>query len=718
MLLWGAPRSSSAQSSLKGDHAVGPNVVAVKTDGVRKLASRIAAGGTASPADVSKSLQDEVRGLSIRDAAELGTILMDRYKLDPRPWLALPHARERKATERVKKLQQSLGLQEPGFRYLEMSVRGPERLRKKCGDEMLTETIGVGFWNSYEGNIQAPSSFNDDDVDAVLDLPGLEWVLAEWSKLTDRGSVRLATLEHLREIRIDDTDVGDAFLQAIGENHEIRIIDVTQAKRITDEGVRALKDCGKLEVLELGGTSVTSESLGTLSRLGGLRELALGRTKVRSELPQLRALKNLRRLELNDLGAPDEPLSPADFVFLSELKSLKVLSLKNTPVTRITLEDMPLLTSLQLGHASLRDLTLVDLPKVGALAIATLHPNEPLRLRRLKIGGLSSLRSLGVQNMNREAADGLAAGIPTMGNLVSVGLSGETTDALANALGGLKQLDRLTISGDLNDAQWAGIGRSPRLSHLQVKGSARTSEGMRALKNAPTLSRLQLEDADFRDAGFLQELAALKSLRLDRCRIGLIDLSACGALEGVYVQQGNIGRLTARKNAQLKQVNLHTCRIGELTLDSCPSFQYFFCGSNARLDRVKIRNLPALTSLTFQEGTSLGALRLKRLPSVKDVTFWAAKIEKRHIEALKGLPLLKRLDLSGTTLGADVAEAAAELEGIEELDAGDSFDWEGLEKLSKLKSLKELKLYHGEKSEWTPEAARRLFSHVAEVSVF
>lgn len=159
--------------------------------GVADLAP-LTARGAKSPNEAAAALRADVRQLSIREAAALGLRLLDEHVRDPRPWLALPHAREREATANLKQLQQRLGYQESGFRYLETTVRGPQRLRKLCGDATLTEVINVGLWSFYDGGIPAPTSISDDDVDVLVGLPGLQWVRPPRNPLPTIRTKRIA----------------------------------------------------------------------------------------------------------------------------------------------------------------------------------------------------------------------------------------------------------------------------------------------------------------------------------------------------------------------------------------------------------------------------------------------------------------------------------------------------------------------------------------------
>jgi hypothetical protein len=139
-------------------------------------------------------------------------------------------------------------------------------------------------------------------------------------------------------------------------------------------------------------------------------------------------------------------------------------------------------------------------------------------------------------------------------------------------------------------------------------------------------------------------------------------------------------------------------------------------GGNS-LGQLRLWNLPALEAIVIQMGTAPGPFDLKQLPSLRRIEFWATKLKKHHIEALAGLPALTYLNIDGTGLGDDAAEAVARLKTLEYLHCRHVFGKKGLEKLTSLPSLREIWLDHTKGPDWTPEEAEHLFDHVPRVVV-
>lgn len=712
------PGSTSLDPGDSADEWLRGHLTVAQARHVLDLASRIGKlpGGRK---DATDALMAEVKALSIREAAGLGAILQQRGEVDPLPWLKFPHERERAAGDRLAEMMRRFGPEETGYPSLEKTVHGPPALRKLCGDEMLTEVTGVGIWSFYDGAIPAPTSFGDDDVEMILGLRGLEWFSAEWSELTDGGVARLAEMPRLLEIRIAGTKVTDKSLHALGRKPDLRAVDVSGSDRITDAGVAALADCRQLEVLILRETRVTSASLPTIARFSRLRELSLNATRVNAGLSQLGALKSLQRIELAALGTRQRPLPPRSLEFLSGLKSLKLVNVERTATEQIVLRDLPELTSLQLGHPLLRDLTLTGLPQVGTLQITANYGEEPLLLERLELEGLESANYLIVQGMNHNAAEGLGRGLATMPLVGALYLGGEMSDGLAEAIGTLAQLKTLgAYNAAITERQLTSIAHAPELNFLHIGGRSLDSESLAGLRHARHLSRLQIDDAELDNLDFLRQAPTVQTLRLDRCRVGQIQLGPTESLTSLDVRQGEIGTMAIDECPQFSRLSLLYAHIGRLIVKSCPQFANLFCGHDSVVKDFRLDNLPALASLTIQEGARPGTLQISDLTALKHVSYWAADVKASHVAALKGLPALTHLDVSGTRLGNDAATVVSRLTTLESLGASGAFGIDGLRDISKLPALRRLHLYHHNKSDWTPQQAKRLFSHVRDVTVF
>jgi|GEM_PF-2586176 len=685
---------------------------------VQRLAEEIAA--VQGPAGAApEELRTRVRALSIREAAALGTLLLDGGHPDPAAWLMLAHERETEALDRLRELQNRLGYPEPDITYLETTVQGPQRLRIAVGEDVLTEVTGAALLAFYDGGIPAATDFGDEDVATLLHLPGLEWIHADWSKLTDAGVIRLASLPRLNDLRIGGADVGDASLDAVGRRKSLRVLDVSGAKRVTDAGVAALAGCRTLESLNLSQTGITSQSLPTVSSFRQLRELNLSNTGVREGLWRLGVLKRLERLELGGLGNRETPLTGDDFAFLRKLRNLQHLSLRGTWTRELEIVDFPDLEHLYLGSPILRSLTLEKLPQVQSLRVLPEPGAEPFRLDTLTLRDMDSLVQVRLPHLEREAADGMAEGLPTLPRLAWLEFDGTVTDSLAAELGECGELFALEL-GDaaVKDSQLAAIAQAPKLQRLTLNGSELTGEGLSALANAKTLSRLTIFDLDVGTADFRFPGDAGVDVRLNGGRIDTLRIDAESSVRSLYLIGTVVREVDVRDSHTLTGLNMLDVTIDRLTVAFCLQLESFFCGYESKIGTLQLRHLPRLYSITIQERANPGEMDWAELPAVRRVSFWAGDVGVRHIRLLQKLPQVTKVDVSGTYLGDEAAAILARVSTLQSVSASGSFQTTGLEKLRTLPNLKTLLLYHHDGVDWTPQQARQMFDHVREMVVF
>jgi hypothetical protein len=106
-------------------------------------------------------------------------------------------------------------------------------------------------------------------------------------------------------------------------------LPVIHDSKVTDKGLKHLKELTKLQSLYLAANKVTDEGLKHLKGLTSLETLHLSNTKVTDAgLEHLKGLSNLRSLTIRNSQVTDEGL-----VHLKGLTNLQSLSLTNTKVT-------------------------------------------------------------------------------------------------------------------------------------------------------------------------------------------------------------------------------------------------------------------------------------------------------------------------------------------------------------------------------------------------
>jgi hypothetical protein len=121
---------------------------------------------------------------------------------------------------------------------------------------------------------------SDADLLNIASLADLRDVnLSGCKGITDTGVSYLAQAFKLEEMRLARTSITDAALSSMWEMKSLRVLDVTDTM-VSDAGLSALVYLPSLEDLYLGGTRIEGAGLSYLARLPELRVLNLSRTGV------------------------------------------------------------------------------------------------------------------------------------------------------------------------------------------------------------------------------------------------------------------------------------------------------------------------------------------------------------------------------------------------------------------------------------------------------
>ncbi|MDR2368638.1 MAG: leucine-rich repeat domain-containing protein [Deltaproteobacteria bacterium] len=307
-----------------------------------------------------------------------------------------------------------------------------------------------------------------------------------------------------------------------------------------------------------------------------------------------------------------------------------VLSLRGMPglshlkvscprVTKVTVDDMPDLTTLTLDNLLLekyRDsLSLGDLPKLTSLRVTRcgLDDLKPLGhlvgLKSLDLGAnrVKSLSPLaGLANLTKLILSSNAivdvSPLAGLGSLKEIDLSGNSLPSL----GDLARISSLRILS-ANDNPLAGgetLGAFTRLHTLRLCGV-----GLGALVGLGELRKLQgleLRENDIEDLGFLSGLTALRYLDLSDNKVK--------SLEGL------------KNNVDIRRLNLSNNQISDIT---------------------PLRFLKRLTELNLAYNLVDDLIGLCMLPLLEDLDLRSNKI--LSIEPLRSLPRLTKVNLSNNS---------------------------------------------------------------------
>ncbi|MEX2118996.1 MAG: hypothetical protein WD847_05235 [Pirellulales bacterium] len=114
----------------------------------------------------------------------------------------------------------------------------------------------------------------DDDLKALGDMPALVELRLPKSRITDRGLAHLAALVELERLVLGETTVTDAGLQRLGKLSRLKTINF-QTSHVTDEGLAHLAPLADLELLRLGSSRIRGPGLAHLRKLPRLKFLIL-----------------------------------------------------------------------------------------------------------------------------------------------------------------------------------------------------------------------------------------------------------------------------------------------------------------------------------------------------------------------------------------------------------------------------------------------------------
>lgn len=151
------------------------------------------------------------------------------------------------------------------------------------------------------------SRLDDSGLAALCRLPNLKRLIAERTRILSLAQVDFANAQHLEELSLAKTPIGDADLAHLAQARRLKILNLSQTA-ISDAGVAELKALPALEVLDLGSTSLSNESLRILQAMPTLRWLRIQTTEELTEPALLRFHEARPEVELEVIGTGQPPL--------------------------------------------------------------------------------------------------------------------------------------------------------------------------------------------------------------------------------------------------------------------------------------------------------------------------------------------------------------------------------------------------------------------------
>lgn len=363
--------------------------------------------------------------------------------------------------------------------------------------------------------------------------------------LTEKGLMELATLKHLKTLKIGSRcklDV-DTNLACLKELKSLTSLELGGMRWNGDapagDDVKHLVEVKQLESLTLHCTMITDENLELLKQLPRLESL-----RIMGEIGEsvnllgiLKDCKSLKRLYAVDYMR----MADGQEKYLAEMPQLEVLELWSigSDGDRLAfVRKMPALEELNIVFAGIRDEDLAHLancPKLRSLnvsfgevtaeGLAHLAKCQELRTLYLseimvdddglaQLGRLTKLESLCL--MSENITDAGMAHLKDLKNLKTLSFwGGNIGDAGMAVLENFTQLEYLFIVGDFTDAGLANLRKSKHLKTLHPFSCHITPQGLAQLKDLPELTYLSISlGEDVADLSPLGELKHLQTLYL------------------------------------------------------------------------------------------------------------------------------------------------------------------------------------------------------------
>ncbi len=255
------------------------------------------------------------------------------------------------------------------------------------------------------------SAVTDAAFPHVATLGDLEALHLAGARISASALVEVARLKKLRVLEIDDTDVGDAGLEAIRHMPALAEVSYKDMRDVGARGMAALAGLRRLDSLHLAFAEVDDS----------IEKLAASRT--------LRQL-NLLRATVTDARAAS----------IAKIKTLRVLVLSYTPITDGALAHvsaLPQLATLELTRTRITDDGVKALGQTRSLVVLDLTDTATTDDALDALAGLPKLASLVLRGT--KVTDAGAAKLARMKSLKHIDLAAtavtdEALKALARAL--------------------------------------------------------------------------------------------------------------------------------------------------------------------------------------------------------------------------------------------------------------------------------------------
>lgn len=402
----------------------------------------------------------------------------------------------------------------------------------------------------------------------------------------------LAKLTGLQELELLGRGITDEYLGALKNMSHLRRLDVISAK-ITAGGLSNIENLPALEDIDLAYDNIDGAGIAHIKNMHRLRSLSLRGMDVTDEgLKQLRGLTNLEALTLMQ----DKAVNGSFLSEMSNLKSLKSLSLDQTPINDAGLAHIDALTGLRTVSLWQTHVTDKGLSHLAGLNLEELNMPEGITDDgMIYVGKIHSLRKLDLHT-TKVTAKGL--------------------DHLTE----LTELKDLQLPSGITDNNLAILVKYPNLERLNIQQSPVTDAGLEHLRGLKSLKSLSLDTVRVSGDGYkiLSELPALENLNV-----------GCGrSLDYPGIPMGDAGAVHLAGLKNIKLLDIGDSNVTDAGL--------------AHLERlVSLESL----NLTNDPISDKGLDHIVRLPKLRSLNLFGTAITEAGLEKIESIPALRFLDI-------------------------------------------------------------------------
>jgi serine/threonine protein kinase len=158
--------------------------------------------------------------------------------------------------------------------------------------------------------------------------------LFENPRLEDKHLAILAGMPNLTELFIRNDAITDEGVASLGAMNNLKFLSLDRCKKLTDRSLDTIEKMTSLERLSMTETGLSMKGVHRIAKMKNLKTICI------SHLPcDSQCIRELSKLNPERLALRYAPLTYDDLIFLSNLKSLKMLDIRDTPIKKSMAKD-------------------------------------------------------------------------------------------------------------------------------------------------------------------------------------------------------------------------------------------------------------------------------------------------------------------------------------------------------------------------------------------